>query len=239
MRRCCATTPIVRSPNRSVNASWRFSSRRPTRPGSRTTSGFGAVFVNTSNGAVESRWKYRSPARISRRASRCRGGAGIRLHANVNIEYGEWPPCAALDGVVLAYWRVAGDGYLGAVADHTARRLRRDRVQPRWGRHSRRAGVQRQSTGQNSRRTPRLGNRDAISTGRLHVRHPAASRSWAILLGVPARVVVNAVRPLGQMSAALDEQISSVFDVRPRIDTVEGREAIEAALIEHFRGRPT
>src|SRR5262245_22016295 len=28
----------------------------------------------------------------------------------MNVDYREWPPCAALNGVVLAYWRVAGDG---------------------------------------------------------------------------------------------------------------------------------
>ena len=28
----------------------------------------------------------------------------------MNIDYEEWLPCAALNGVILAYWRVAGDG---------------------------------------------------------------------------------------------------------------------------------
>ena len=28
----------------------------------------------------------------------------------MNIEYREWRPCAALGDVILAYWRVAGDG---------------------------------------------------------------------------------------------------------------------------------
>ena len=27
-----------------------------------------------------------------------------------SIDYHEWRPCAALNGVILAYWRVAGDG---------------------------------------------------------------------------------------------------------------------------------
>jgi AraC-like DNA-binding protein len=56
----------------------------------------------------------------------------------------------------------------------------------------------------------------------------------AAFLGVPARQVVNTVRPLGQVSVALDEQISSVLEVHPRIDAAEGREAIEAVLVEHL-----
>src|SRR5262249_41596809 len=28
----------------------------------------------------------------------------------MNIDYQERPPCGALNGVILAYWRVAGDG---------------------------------------------------------------------------------------------------------------------------------
>jgi len=28
----------------------------------------------------------------------------------MNIDYPEWPPSAPLAGVILAYWRVAGDG---------------------------------------------------------------------------------------------------------------------------------
>jgi hypothetical protein len=76
--RCCATTPVFRSPKRSAGVSWRSSSRRPTRPSSRTMNGSGAGFASTSNGAVESRWTYRSRARTSQRGNRCRGGVGSR-----------------------------------------------------------------------------------------------------------------------------------------------------------------
>jgi hypothetical protein len=28
----------------------------------------------------------------------------------MSVDYQEWPPGAALNGVILAYWRVVGDG---------------------------------------------------------------------------------------------------------------------------------
>jgi AraC-like DNA-binding protein len=65
--------------------------------------------------------------------------------------------------------------------------------------------------------------------------HPARA---AAVLGVPAREVVNAVRPLGQMSSALDERLSHALEMHARIDAAEGREAIEAVLVEQFRRVP-
>jgi hypothetical protein len=60
------------------------------------------------------------------------------------------------------------------VANHSARRVPRDCDQP-WGRrHGGQACVHRQPAVENGRRTPRPGDRDAISTGRMHVRHSAA-----------------------------------------------------------------
>jgi len=46
---------------------------------------------------------------------------------------------------------------------------------------------------------------------RLHPAHAAR------FLGVPARVVVNAVRPLPRVSPALDEPLSHVVEAHPRL----------------------
>ena len=156
----------------------------------------------------------------------------------MNIEYEEWPPCAALNGVVLAYWRVAGDGtsvpspailpdaYVEIVLN---------------------LGGAVTLTGPAFNGTQPARTVVGLLDAAIEMRYPSDVCTFGIrlhparaaaFLGVPGRAVVNAVRPLGQVSPALDEQISRVLEAHPRIDSAEGREAIEVDIVEHFHRVP-
>ena len=78
MERCYGITRIVRSRKRSASDSWRSSSKRPTRPGLRTTRDFVGAFASTSNGAPDRHGDIGNRARTSRPMSRHRGGHGSR-----------------------------------------------------------------------------------------------------------------------------------------------------------------
>jgi hypothetical protein len=115
---------------------------------------------------------------------------------------------APRNGVVLAYWRVAGDGT--SVPSPTIRPDAYVEIVFNLGGAVTLAGPA--FNGSQPARTV-VGLLDAaiemryppdVCTFGIRL-HPARA---ATLLGVPAREVVNAVRPLGQMSAALDERMS-------------------------------
>ena len=156
----------------------------------------------------------------------------------MNIDYEEWPPRAALNGVILACWRVAGDGtavpspailpdaYVEIVINLGGAVTL---IGPAFnGSQPERTVVGFLDAAIEMRYPP-----DVCTFGiRLH---PARA---ATFLGVPAHALVNAVLPLGQLSPALDEQLSRVFDMHPRIDSAEGRDALETVLIEHLRRVP-
>src|SRR5262249_28217946 len=143
----------------------------------------------------------------------------------VNIDYREWPPCAALSGVVLAYWSVAGDGssvpsptilpdaYVEIVIN-----LGDDVMLERGtftGIEPARAVVGLLETAIEMRYP-----RDLRTFGiRLHPAHAAT------FLNVPARTLLNTVRPLDQVSRPLDEQLSRAIEAHA-VDAAQGRDAV-------------
>jgi AraC-like DNA-binding protein len=156
----------------------------------------------------------------------------------MNIDYREWPPSAVLNGVILAYWRVAGDGtsvpsptilpdaYVEIVINLGGAVTLDGR--PFTGSQPARAVVGLLQTAIEMRYPP-----DVCTFGiRLH---PARA---ATFLGVPTRALMNAVSPLDQLSRQLDEQLSRVTERFPRIESSEGRDAVETVLIEHLRRAP-
>src|SRR5262245_48873694 len=65
--------------------------------------------------------------------------------------------------------------------------------------------------------------------------HPARA---ATLLGVPTRALMNTVSPLGRLSPHVDEQLSRAIETHSRLDSPEGREAVETVLVEQLRRAP-
>src|SRR5262249_24942423 len=65
--------------------------------------------------------------------------------------------------------------------------------------------------------------------------HPAHA---ATFLNVPARTLLNTVRPLDQVSRPLDEQLSQAIEAHA-VDAAQGRDAVEGALVEHLRRSPS
>jgi AraC-like DNA-binding protein len=152
----------------------------------------------------------------------------------MNIDYQEWTPRAPLTGVVLAYWRVAGDG--SAVPSPAILPDAYMEIVINLGGTVTLAGP-----AFNGTQPPRsvVGLLDAavemryppdVSTFGIRL-HPARA---AMFLGVPARTLVNAIRPLRDVSPTLDDQLSRVMEKQPRNDSQEGLDAIEAVLIEHY-----
>src|SRR5262249_29715952 len=164
------------------------------------------------------------------------GSGSQRSFARVsmNLDYREWQPGAALNGVVLAYWRVAGDGtsvpspailpdaymevVVNAGGDVTLEGPAFTGKQPA------RLVVGLLETAVAMHYPP-----DVCTFGiRLH---PARA---ATFLGVPARAFVNAIRPLADVSKRLDDQLSRVIDAHPRIDSAEAVDAVERVLVDHL-----
>jgi AraC-like DNA-binding protein len=156
----------------------------------------------------------------------------------VNIDYEEWPPGAALNGVILAYWRVAGDG--SAVPSPAILPDAYMEIVINLG-----GAVTLTGPAFNGSQPPRavVGLLEAT----IEMRYPPDVCSFGIrlhparaatFLGVPAKTIVNAVTPLECVSQPLDERLSRAFHAHPRIDSTEGRGAIEAVLIEHLRRAP-
>ena len=156
----------------------------------------------------------------------------------MTLDYEEWSPRADLAGVVLAYWRVAGDGtavpwpailpdaYVEIVINAG------DNVTlegPAFnGSQPARAVVGLLERAIDMQYPP-----DVCTFGiRLH-----AARA-STFLGVPAEAIVNAVTPLGNVSQGLDRQLSRVIEIHPRIDSPEGRERLETVLVEHLDHAP-
>src|SRR5215471_3213902 len=150
------------------------------------------------------------------------------------IDYRESLPGAALNGLVLAYWRVAGDGtsvpsptilpdaYMEIVIN-LGGPVTLDGPAFK-GSQPARAVVGLLDTAIEMRYPP-----DVCTFGiRLH---PARAASF---LGVPARELMNTVAPLGDLSQRLDAQLARVVEIHPRLVSAESRDAVEAVLIEHL-----
>ena len=156
----------------------------------------------------------------------------------MNLDYGEWPPRAALDGVVLACWRVAGDGasvpYPAILPDAYVEIVLNlggpvTLAGPAFnGPQPARAIVGLLGAAIEMRYPP-----DVCTFGiRLHPARAAA------FFGVPAAAIVDTVAPLGRVSPSLDGRLSRAIAAHPRIDSPEARDAVEDALIEHLADAP-
>jgi hypothetical protein len=153
----------------------------------------------------------------------------------MNIDYREWPPCAALGGVILAYWRVAGDGTL--VPSPTILPDAYVETVINLGGAVMLDGLQIRDS-----QPPRavVGLLDTA----IEMQYPADICMFGIrlhparastFLGLPARALVNIVRPLGAVSKALDDRLTRVVEKHQRIDSAESRDAVEAVLLELAR----
>src|SRR5262249_53021557 len=156
----------------------------------------------------------------------------------MNIDYHEWPPCETLNGVILAYWRVAGDGtsvpsptilpdaYVEIVLNLGGTVTLDGR--PFTGNQPARAVVGLLET------AIEMGYPPDVCTFGIRL-HPARA---ATFLGVRTRALMNSVSPLGQLSPQLDEQLSRVTETYSRIDSPDARDTVEAVLVEHLRRAP-
>src|SRR5262245_1881764 len=156
----------------------------------------------------------------------------------MNIDYQEWRPSADLTGVVLAYWRVAGDGtsvpsptilpdaFMEIVLNLGGEVMLDGAAIA--GSQPARAVVGLLDTAIEMRYP-----RDVCTFGiRLHPAHAAT------FLGVRARALMNTVSPLADVSPRLDGQLAQVVETHSPIDSADGRDAIETVLIEHLRHAP-
>src|SRR5262249_17395862 len=154
----------------------------------------------------------------------------------MNIDYREWPPSAPLSGVILAYWRVAGDGrsvpsptilpdaYVEIVINLGDAVTLDGQVF-----HSPQPA--RAVVGLLEAAIDMQYPEDVCTFGiRLH---PARA---ATVLGVPAPALVNIVSPLGRVCQALEDRVSAVIDAHPRMESADARNALERVLLDHFRG---
>src|SRR5262245_43867015 len=183
-----------------------------------------------------------APARMFRRGSFRRHGRDFASLAAfigaVNIDYQEWRPCAALNDVVLACWRVAGDGT--SVPSPTILPDAYVEIVLNLG-----DGVTLEGAAITGRQPERavVGlletaiemhyPRDVCTFGiRLHPARAAA------FLGVPAHSLMNKVSPLADISPRLDTQLARIVETQPRIESAAARDAVETVLTDHLRQVP-
>jgi AraC-like DNA-binding protein len=158
----------------------------------------------------------------------------------MSVDYQEWPPGPALNGVILAYWRVVGDGssvpspmilpdaYVEVVLNLGAPVTL---VGPAF------TGIQpaRSIVGLLETAIEIQYGAEVHTFGiRLHAARAAG------FLGVPARTLANTLGPLAHCSETLDQRLLHLVDAHPSLETVDGRSALDACLIEHLRqARPS
>src|SRR5262249_12610058 len=152
----------------------------------------------------------------------------------MSVNYQEWPPGAALSGVVLAFWRVVGDG--SAVPSPAILPDAYVEIVLNLGQPVALAGPS--FTGRQPARAV-VGLLDRA----IEIQYPSdvctfgirlSSACAATFLGVRARLLVNKVQPLGRLSAALDDRLERVLATDPRLESEKARAALETALIEHL-----
>ena len=158
----------------------------------------------------------------------------------MNVDDCEWAPSAGLNGVVLAYWRVAGDGT--SVPSPTILPDAYVEIVINLGGAVALEGPP--FTGSQPARAV-VGLLDAA----IEMRYPADLWTFGIrlhparaatFLGVATRTLMNTVIPLGHVSPQLDEQVSRVIEAYSPIDSPDGRDAVEGVLLDHLgRSTPT
>src|SRR5262245_56177699 len=152
----------------------------------------------------------------------------------MNIDYREWPPSAALAGAILAYWRVAGDGR--SVPSPTILPDANVEIVINLGGAVVLAGPAFQGD-QPARSVVGLLDRaiemrypENVCTFGIRL-HPARA---ATILSVDASALVNIVSPLGRGCQALDDRLTAVVDVHPRMEAADVRDALERVLLDHL-----
>src|SRR5262249_36422164 len=154
----------------------------------------------------------------------------------MSVDYHEWPPPAALRGVVLPFWRVVGARTAGPsptiLADAYVE------IVLNLGAPVALSGVSFTGT-QPARAVVGLLDRA------IEMRYPSdvctfgirlSSACAATFLGVRARVLVNKVHPLRRLSPALDDRLERVLETDPRLESETARTAPETPPIEHLDG---
>jgi AraC-like DNA-binding protein len=152
----------------------------------------------------------------------------------MSVEYQEWPPGAALKGVVLAYWRVVGDGL--SVPSPMILPDAHVEVVVNLGGPVTLVGSQFTGT------QPVRAVVGLLETA-IEIHYPADVCTFGIrlhparaatFLSVPARALVNSLNPLRRVSASLDTRLSVVLEKNSLLDSAGGRSALETSLVEHL-----
>src|SRR5262245_53276691 len=151
------------------------------------------------------------------------------------LDYQEWSPGAALDGVVLTYWTAIGDG--SSVPSPEILPDAHVEVVVNLGAPVELVGPA--FTGAQPARSVvglleqaielRYGAAVPMSGIRLHAARAAA------FLAAPAHALVNTLTPLERVSPALDARLSRVLGAHPRPERADGRSAVDACLAEQLR----
>jgi len=152
----------------------------------------------------------------------------------MSVDYQEWPPGAALSGVVLAFWRVVGHG--SGVPSPTILPDAYVEIVLNLGEPVALAGPS--FTGNQPTRAVvglldraieiRYGSNVCMFGIRL------SSACAATFLGVHPRVLVNSVQPLRQLSRTLDDRLERVLETDPRLESKETCAGLETALVDHL-----
>src|SRR5262249_50968362 len=143
--------------------------------------------------------------------------------AAMSVDYQEWHPCAALDGVVLAYWFVEGDGT--EVPSPTILPDAYVEIVINVGDPVALAGPA--FTGTQPARSvvglldAAIGMQYGPRAGTIGIRLHAARAAG--FLRIPARALVNTLSPLGQLSETLDGRLRRVLEMHPRLESDAGR----------------
>jgi AraC-like DNA-binding protein len=155
-----------------------------------------------------------------------------------HVEYGEWPPRPELSGVILACWRVAGDGasvpWPAILPDAYVE------IVLNLG-----GAVTLEGPAFTGPQPPRaivglLGATIAmqyppdVCTFGIRL-HPARASAF---LGVRAEAIIDTVAPLDAVSPALDGRLCRAIAAHPRMDSPAARDAVESALAEHLADTP-
>src|SRR5262245_56905606 len=152
----------------------------------------------------------------------------------MGVDYQEWPPCAALKGVVLAYWRVVGDG--SSVPSPTI--LPDAYVELVLNLGGPVALVGRSFSGNQ----PHMAGVGLLERA-IQIRYPPDVCTFGIRLsparaatfiGVPARLLVDSVHPLRRLSESLETRLARALETDPRLESSAARTALETALVEHL-----
>src|SRR5262245_41601302 len=153
----------------------------------------------------------------------------------MGVDYQEWQPDAALRGVILAYWSFVADG--SSVPSPMILPDAYVEVVLNLGAPVQLVGPAFSGTQPARSVVGLLETAIAIEYGpdvhtfgiRLHAARAAG------FLGVPAHTLTNTLTPLAHCSEVLDARLRRVLDSHPQLETVDGRSALDACLVDRLR----